>query len=213
MPDWRNQYLANLHEAERNNPVNKDLVSACSQLADRVAALEAEKAVLLRSASSSAPSKTAPASNGRDSSANSDPATATDTDAVAQLRLDLAEALRSRGQLQAKFKTAEAELQKLRAKGQTDDKRVRELAAERSALATRLRDRSEELVEKNRLLKDVQDENLTLNIHLDAAERNMQKVKDENKMLVDRWMQRMGEEADAMNLANEPATRTNGKKR
>jgi hypothetical protein len=29
MPDWREGYLASLQEAERNNPVNKDLVEAC----------------------------------------------------------------------------------------------------------------------------------------------------------------------------------------
>lgn len=30
MPDWRSDYLTSLQEAERNNPVNKDLVTACS---------------------------------------------------------------------------------------------------------------------------------------------------------------------------------------
>lgn len=29
MPDWRSDYLESLQEAERNNPVNKDLVQAC----------------------------------------------------------------------------------------------------------------------------------------------------------------------------------------
>jgi hypothetical protein len=29
MPDWRDDYLASLQEAERNNPINKDLVEAC----------------------------------------------------------------------------------------------------------------------------------------------------------------------------------------
>lgn len=30
MPGWRDEYLANLQEAERNNPVNRDLVEACT---------------------------------------------------------------------------------------------------------------------------------------------------------------------------------------
>jgi hypothetical protein len=36
-------------------------------------------------------------------------------------------------------------------------------------------------------------------------------VQAENKELVDRWMKRMGQEADAMNLANEPTNR-NGRR-
>lgn len=32
----------------------------------------------------------------------------------------------------------------------------------------------------------------------------MADIRAENKQLIDRWMKRMGEEADAMNLANEP---------
>lgn len=35
------------------------------------------------------------------------------------------------------------------------------------------------------------------------AEGERDKVKKENKDLVERWMKRMGQEADAMNLANE----------
>lgn len=35
------------------------------------------------------------------------------------------------------------------------------------------------------------------------AEQERDKVKTENKELVDRWMKRMAQEADAMNLANE----------
>lgn len=79
---------------------------------------------------------------------------------------------------------------------------MRELTAERNALAARLRDRSEELVGKNRLLEDVQDENLTLNIELDARDRELRELRADNKQLVDRWMRRVAQDAEAMNLAN-----------
>jgi hypothetical protein len=52
--------------------------------------------------------------------------------------------------------------------------------------------------------QDVQDEMITLNLQLTMAERERDKVRKENKELVDRWMVRMAQEADAMNLANEP---------
>lgn len=45
---------------------------------------------------------------------------------------------------------------------------------------------------------------ITLNLQMSVAEKERDKVKKENKELIDRWMKRMGQEADAMNLANEP---------
>lgn len=45
---------------------------------------------------------------------------------------------------------------------------------------------------------------ITLNLQMSVAEKERDKVKKENKELVDRWMKRMAKEADAMNLANEP---------
>lgn len=48
---------------------------------------------------------------------------------------------------------------------------------------------------------------ITLNLQVSVAEKERDKVKKENKELVDRWMKRMAQEADAMNLANEPSPR------
>ncbi|KAH9899108.1 autophagy protein 16 [Xylariomycetidae sp. FL2044] len=209
MSDWRDDYLKSLQDAERNNPVNKDLVEACSQLADRVAALEAEKAVLQSTTTTSnttTPStpqskSSSPASKPTTSSAPSSSSRAAAADP--QLRLDIAEALRSKGHLEARLRKATAELTQLRARTQQDARRIGELTTERNALAGKLRDRSEELAGKNKLLKDVQDDNLTLNIQLDVTEQRAARVAAENRDLVDRWMQRMAKEADALNLRNE----------
>ncbi|MDA4133667.1 MAG: ATG16 family protein [Thaumarchaeota archaeon] len=43
-----------------------------------------------------------------------------------------------------------------------------------------------------------------MNLQLNVAEQQTAKVRAENKELVERWMKRMRQEADAMNLANEP---------
>lgn len=178
--DWRDSYLTSLQEAERNSPVNRDLVTACSALADRVAALEAEKAVLAlqvaqppqqqsqrqqqqqdaqpRSPNPASPSpsrsstSTPTPSSATDTTATATAAIATDPAVVAQTRLDLAEALRSKGQLQARLRAAEEELRKLRAKSRADEKRIRDLAAERAALGAKLKDRGEELVEKSKMV-------------------------------------------------------------
>ncbi|KAI1421693.1 autophagy-related protein 16 [Xylaria sp. FL1777] len=198
MPHWRDDYLASLQEAELNNPVNKELVEACSQLADRVAALEAEKAAWAASSpavGNKAASSKPPSTSEADSTAS--------PEGTAQLRLDLAEALRGRGQAQTRLKAAEAELTTLRSKNRVDTKRIGDLTSERNALMARVRDLNEELDKKKKFLKDVQDDNLTLNMELNMTLQKSAKVQAENKELVDRWMKRMGREADALNLQNE----------
>ncbi|KAI0024647.1 autophagy-related protein 16 [Xylariomycetidae sp. FL0641] len=183
LPAWRDDYLADLREGASSSSdavsssSNRDLVDACSQLADRVAELEA----------------------GGGGAQHSTTPGASSTDAGAAL----AEALRAREALAARLRAADAELARLRARAREDARRVEARTAERDALAARLRDRSEELVGKNKLLKDVQDDNLTLNIQLDVTEQKAAKVQAENKELIDRWMKRMGHEAEAMNLQNE----------
>ena len=42
---------------------------------------------------------------------------------------------------------------------------------------------------------------MSLNLQLHMAEQLSEKLERENKELVDRWMARMGKEADAMNNA------------
>ncbi|TGJ78661.1 hypothetical protein E0Z10_g10107 [Xylaria hypoxylon] len=199
MPHWRDDYLASLQEAERSNPANKDLVEACSQLADRVAALEAEKVAWAAAGSPTLSTKVAPSKPLSTSAA--DPTTS--FEGAAQLRLDLAEALRGRGQAQTRLKASETELVTLRSKNRVDGKRISDLTAERNALTARIRDLNEELEKKKNFLKDVQDDNLTLNMELNMTTQKAAKVQAENKELVDRWMKRMGREADALNLQNE----------
>ncbi|KAL9944967.1 hypothetical protein D7B24_001419 [Verticillium nonalfalfae] len=193
MPGWRDEYLASLREQERNNPVNLELVELCSQLTDRVAALEAEKEAL-------AATTKLPAKGGAKAAAPVDGA----DPVAAQLRFDLAEALRSKGSLQSRAKKAEDELVELRNKTKTDTHELRALTSEKAALVTKLRDREHEIKEKRKLIEDVQDEMITLNLQVAMAEKERDKVKRENKELIDRWMKRMAQEADAMNLANEP---------
>jgi chromosome segregation ATPase len=178
-----------------------------SQLADRVSALEAEKAALLlqhQTSSSSTPSRgTSRDRRAKDADSKpSDPSN--EAPLVARLRLELAEALRARGQFQTRLQTAEDELTRLRTKTSSNDKIVRELTTERKMLARKLKDREEELSAKNKLVADVQDELAVLNMQLDQVEKNLAEKEAENKQLVDRFMKRIAQEADAMNLASEP---------
>lgn len=155
-------------------------------MADRIAALEASRA---------APGPAPPADAG---------AASADDTAVAQLRADLAEALRARGVADARLRAADADLARLRARARDDARSLCDLAADRAALALRVNDREHELREKRKLLEEVQDEMITLNLQVSVAGKERDRVTRENKELVDRWVRRMAQEADAMNLANEP---------
>ncbi|GKT54057.1 autophagy protein [Colletotrichum tofieldiae] len=197
MPDWRSEYLASIREQEKNNPVNLEIVQLCSQLSDRVAALEAEKEVLR---SKITPEKISSEKPSIHTAASTDPSSDPN---VAQLQLQLAEALRSNGTLKDRAKAAEDEVQALRTKSKEDARKIRALTADNTALTTKLRDREHELREKRKLVENVQDEMITMNLQMSMAEQERDKVKKENKELVDRWMKRMAQEAEAMNLANE----------
>ncbi|KAL7918476.1 autophagy-related protein 16 [Trichoderma austrokoningii] len=193
MPNWRDEYLSSLRESELNSPVNMELVQACSQMADRISSLEAEKVAL----------ESLIAGQGSRPSLQPGEAAANDP-GVAQLRLELAEALRSRGVAETRLRMAEEELDKLRSKTKQDTRSLKDLTTERTSLATKVNDREYELKEKRKLVEQVQDEMIALNLQLSMAEKERDRVKQENKELIDRWMKRMAQEADAMNLANEP---------
>jgi len=203
VPDWRSEYLASIREQEKNNPVNLEIVQLCSHLSDRVAALEAEKEILRSKTAAARPDKPTTATPEKQSVRDAAPADPSTDAAVAQLQLQLAEALRSNGTLRDRAKAAEDEVQALRAKGKEDARKLRGLTAENAALTTKLRDREHELREKRKLVENVQDEMITMNLQMTMAEQERDKVKKENKELVDRWMKRMAQEAEAMNLANE----------
>lgn len=118
---------------------------------------------------------------------------------MAQLRQGFAKAQQDRADLQSQIETLKRDLENALSKGKSDAKKISQLNAAGTQLATKLRDREEELRGKAKLLVDVQDENATLNLQLNVAERDAIQLKKENQELIDRWMKRMGKEADRMN--------------
>ncbi|KAK3379852.1 autophagy-related protein 16 [Lasiosphaeria ovina] len=209
MSGWRDEFLKGIRDAERQqNPASREIIDACSHLVDRVSSLEAEKASL-QALSETSPlgSKGQAASKGTAGSPMPDVDAASDSPAVARLRFDLAEALRGKGQFQNRLQTAEEELVRLRTRTAADAKMIRDLTAERRTLTIKLRDREEELRVKNKLVADVQDELAVLNMQLDMEEKRRRDKEVENKQLVERYIQRVSQEADAMNRANEPYSR------
>lgn len=137
-------------------------------------------------------------------------------DALTATRADLTEAQRSRAELQDRLARVSSELDRFRKRNTQDGRRVNALEGERMHLQMRLKDRDEELRGKAKLLdvcfftfgefglpltipQDFQDELASLNLQLNMAEEQSNRLQRENQELVDRWMARMGKEAEAMN--------------
>ena len=122
-----------------------------------------------------------------------------DSPSVTQMRQDLAKAQHERAELQSRLDATSSELEVLKSRSKQETRRVSQLTANVNQLTLKLRDRDEELRGKAKLVENVQDENVTLNLQLNMAEEKQTKLKKENQELVDRWMARMGKEADRMN--------------
>jgi chromosome segregation ATPase len=130
--------------------------------------------------------------------ATTNPATA-QSEPDAQFRIDLGKAQQERAELQTRLDRATKDLEKLRSRSKVDSKRITQLTSELSQLSVRVRDRDDESRGKAKLLDNVQDELVTLNLQLNMAEDEVKRLRQENQELVDRWMKRKGEEADRMN--------------
>ena len=104
-----------------------------------------------------------------------------------------------RTHLKEKIADVYKDLDEVNSKEKANSRKVLQLSTSVTQLSTKLRDREEELRGKAKLLVNVQDENATLNLELNQAEQEVKRVKKENEELVDRWVARMGKEADKMN--------------
>ncbi|PWY84952.1 autophagy protein 16 [Aspergillus heteromorphus CBS 117.55] len=221
MAHWREEYSAALAARDRREKANQAIYDAYTNLADRTARLAAAQqhqssddqqqqhhpnTNISPSPSSSAltPSTSARPSKHPHSLTQSPapPSTLQIQESLLAARTDLSEAQRSRSELQDRLTRTTTELEKLRKRGTLDGRRVHALESEVSFLQLRAKDRDEELRGKAKLLEDFQDELASLNLQLNMAEERSSRLQRENQELVDRWMARMGKEAEAMNAAS-----------
>ncbi|MCJ1241078.1 hypothetical protein MMC14_009082 [Varicellaria rhodocarpa] len=193
MSSWRDEYNAALQLRDLNERRNAEFYQSYTKLADRAATVESMSPVQepylkqgpesSRGANSQLTSKVLPAG-------------------IQKVREDLIEAQQNRVELQGLMTKMTEDLFRLQVKSKSENRQVSELLVEKQSLAVKLRDRDEELRGKAKLLEDVHDETVSLTLQLNMAEANNQKLQTENKELVDRWMARMAQEAEAMNVAS-----------
>lgn len=98
------------------------------------------------------PSSTAASGSTTTAGDNKAKATSTSTETLlARLRHELAEAQRSKAELDARLKACTEELERVKRISQTNSKRVDDLLSERMMLVRAVKDRDEELKEKAKL--------------------------------------------------------------
>ncbi|KAF4217769.1 hypothetical protein CNMCM8980_008433 [Aspergillus fumigatiaffinis] len=180
MAHWRNEYSAALAARDRREKANIALYNACMPL-DKVYGLATAKLFQIASAGAqgaqyltgAGDKHTAIPAAGKSFAGPSVP------DILAATRADLSEAQRARSELQARLTELSTELEKLRKRSTQDGRRIHALESE-----------------------DFQDELATLNLQLNMAEERSSRLQRENQELIDRWMARIGREAEAMNDAS-----------
>ena len=139
---------------------------------------------------------------------STDKATASQTPSIS-LREDLTAANHTIHSLKSQIASLQSQISTLTSQSSTDSTksqtlqdRIKRLEADKGSTARKLRDRESELKEKARLVENVQDEMLGLEMQINVAEEKAKALKRENGELVERWMKRIGDEADQMNLGS-----------
>ncbi|PYI11122.1 autophagy protein [Aspergillus sclerotiicarbonarius CBS 121057] len=203
MAHWKEEYSAALAARDRREKANIAIYDAYTQLADRTgrmgtAASNPQSPV--PTDGQQGPTDISGSRSSRQTSGAQDPSL---QETLLTTRADLAEAQRSRSELQDRLARVTAELEKLRKRNTQDGRRIHAYGGEVAHLQLRLKDRDEELRGKAKLLEDFQDELASLNLQLNMAEERSSRLQRENQELVDRWMARMGREAEAMNAASQ----------
>ncbi|KAF2140754.1 uncharacterized protein K452DRAFT_230148 [Aplosporella prunicola CBS 121167] len=209
---WLAEYSTALKVRDAREKAQEPYINAYTKLADRTARLEADRAAAPAlapptddaAAAAAAKKPVSPSPSARSRFGRASPAVAPDPapdagDVLSRLRADLATTQSSRAQLQTQLTAVTGELSAARAQSSAQSKQVAELGREKALLERKLRDRESEIKGKGRLVEEVQDELVSLNLQFNMAEQRAEKLEMENQDLVARWMERMKEEAERMN--------------
>ncbi|KAM0722586.1 hypothetical protein Q7P37_002027 [Cladosporium fusiforme] len=198
MADWIQQYTAALEARDVREQAHRQYIDAYTALADRTASQ------LSSQPTASMPSSPNPQASirGRTSTPTKEPTTsspAPTTDLLSALRADLTSTQKARTALQTQLSTLTTQLSSLSTQQRASQAQITALSKQKLDAERKLRDRDEELRGKSKLVEQAQDEMVALGLQLNLAEQRSEKLESENKELVERWMKRMGEEAEKVN--------------
>ncbi|KAK3045646.1 autophagy protein 16, interacts with Atg12p-Atg5p [Extremus antarcticus] len=193
MTDWIDQYSAALDIRDVREQAHKPYIDAFTKLADRTTSLAAPPPPSPAPALPLTITKTP--SRGKTSS----PAPDSSPDALTRLRTDLSTTQKARSALQTQVTDLSTTLSTIELQQKSSTSQIAVLSQQKTALERRLKDREDELRGKQKLVEDAQDEMVAQGLQMNVAEEKAKRLEVENKELVERWMRRMGEEADKVN--------------
>jgi chromosome segregation ATPase len=121
------------------------------------------------------------------------------SDLLSTLRADLSATQKARVTLQAQLSDLTTQLSALSTQQKVSQSQVATLSKQVLDAERKLQDRDEELRGKSKMVEQAQDEMVALELQFNLAEQRSEKLERENKELVERWMKRMGEEAEKVN--------------
>ncbi|KAK5681961.1 autophagy protein 16, interacts with Atg12p-Atg5p [Elasticomyces elasticus] len=196
MSDWIEQYSAALTERDAREQAHKFYIDAYTKLADRTAILAANPPPPPVPASPSGKDRASTPVKGKAAAKDTD---ASPNDLLARLRADLTTTQKARSTLQVQVAELTASMAALQTSSKSSASQLTQLTRQKADTERKLRDRDEELRGKSRLVEQAHDEMVALGLQLSMAEQRSEKLTRENKELVDRWMKRMGEEAEKVN--------------
>ncbi|CAD0012952.1 unnamed protein product [Aureobasidium pullulans] len=194
MADWSTRYLAALDARDRRESTHKSYIDALYVFTLGPASILVLTPLVTRLADRKSVAVTSNISG--TASGLSDQH---GSDEVNRLRQDLTTTQAARSSLQTQLQTLQASTTSLTTANTTLTQQLTATHRQLAALERKLKDRDEELREKKKLVEDVQDETVALNMELNAMEREKQRLKGENAELVRRWMERMHVEVDKAN--------------
>ncbi|KAF2502446.1 autophagy protein 16 [Lophium mytilinum] len=205
MSSWLVQYGSALDVRDAREQKHSAYISAYTKLADRTATLSSQP--------TASPAETLPGTPlpkpARPSTPRNKPALPPHEPLTAEhlalMRAELTAAQSARTALEARVKSLSSELSSFRTQSTAQASQIIHLEQTKQHLERRVNDRAEELKGKGRLVVNVQDEMVALELQLNMSEQKVEKLETENQELTRRWLAKMEQEASDMN--NSPFTR------
>ncbi|KAM0700754.1 hypothetical protein Q7P35_012475 [Cladosporium inversicolor] len=196
MADWIQQYTAALEARDVREQAHRPYIDAYTALADRTAQLLRQSSPVTTSVNPDATSQALPSHERTSTPTKGKEHMTNPSELLATLRADLATTQKARSTLQAQLADLTAQLSAVSTQQRSSQSQVTALIKQVLEAERGLQDRDEELKGKSKLVEQAQDEMVALELQFNLAEQRSEKLERENKELVERWMKKMGEEAE-----------------
>ncbi|KAK6533588.1 hypothetical protein TWF694_002525 [Orbilia ellipsospora] len=212
---WRSDLLDAFRERDAREKAQASFIDHYQRLADRAASLSSPTILppdsdgepstnTAQPSSSTSATPTRLKSPAPPSTPNSNNNNTTNADLLAlhqtlsTLRSDLQTSQRDRTTLQTQLSTITTNLTLLQKSSSANLRELDRIKAERYTLEQRLKSRDEEAKLNRKMIENLQDEIIALNIQLNIGEQAKMRLKSENEELIARWVKLKQDEVEEM---------------